>query len=172
MSGYENAIRAVIRVGDGRGFVVRGKLDRLVITAAHCLPWFPPCASFSRLEERTYRELLGPLGGESEVCAECLFVDPIGDIAVLGSPDGQELFDEADAYRTLTESRTPLSITDAPAQGRGWLLSLGNTWFQCVVRQNGGPLWIVDAAEGIVGGISGSPIVNDSGAAIGVMCAS
>jgi hypothetical protein len=47
------ATRAVVRVRDGRGFVVEGERSRLVITAAHCLPQFPPCAGFSHLEERT-----------------------------------------------------------------------------------------------------------------------
>ena len=39
----ESAKRAVIAVGDGRGFVVEGRGEKLcVITAAHCLPHLPP----------------------------------------------------------------------------------------------------------------------------------
>jgi len=71
----ETATGAVITVGGGRGFVVRGEWDRLIITAAHCLPHFPPSMSFSELMERTYRDLLAPLGSEPTVWAECLFVD-------------------------------------------------------------------------------------------------
>jgi hypothetical protein len=37
---------SVVRVAGGRGFVVEGKAERLIITAAHCLPFFPPCMSF------------------------------------------------------------------------------------------------------------------------------
>src|SRR5215813_7310413 len=92
---------AIIRVGDGRGFVVEGEHDRFVITAAHCLPFFPPCHGASYLHERTYRALLGPLAQAPRVWAECLFADPIADIAVLRSPDGQELSDEADAFEEL-----------------------------------------------------------------------
>jgi hypothetical protein len=88
---------AVITVGGGRGFVVMGKrrigeyyvTDEYVITAAHCLPHLPPCHACSYTEERTYEGLLAPLGGEPAVWAECLFADPVGDIAVLRSPDGQ-----------------------------------------------------------------------------------
>src|ERR1039458_7796780 len=89
---------AVVRVGAGRGFVVQGERDRLIVTAAHCLPEFPPCASFSTLEERTYPSLVAPLGSPLEIWAECLFADPIGDIAILGAPDGQEMSDEYEAY--------------------------------------------------------------------------
>jgi hypothetical protein len=32
----------VITVGHGRGFVIEGAGERLVITAAHCLPSLPP----------------------------------------------------------------------------------------------------------------------------------
>jgi hypothetical protein len=39
--------------------------------------------------------LLSPLGAEPHVWAECLFVDPVADLAVLGPVDGQELYDEA-----------------------------------------------------------------------------
>jgi hypothetical protein len=91
---FAAAKRAVLKVGGGRGFVVELGDDRYVITAAHCLPSFPPCLSFSDVSERTYKALLGPLGQEPTVWAECVFVDPIGDIAVLGAPDGQELPDE------------------------------------------------------------------------------
>jgi hypothetical protein len=114
---------SVVRVGDGRGFVVKGNSDRLVITAAHCLPFFPPCISFS-LEERTYESLLAPIGTEPTVWAECLFVDPIGDIAVLGPPDNQALSDRYEQYDNLLAPLEPISIADAPAQTSAWLLSL------------------------------------------------
>jgi hypothetical protein len=59
--------RAVLRVGNGRGFVVScrgyaGCEERIVITAAHCLPSLPPRHPAVLLAERTYPTLLGPLG--------------------------------------------------------------------------------------------------------------
>ena len=59
---HDEAQRAVITVGQGRGFVVEAVRQRLVITAAHCLPDFPPSAAYSHLEERTYQDLSAPLG--------------------------------------------------------------------------------------------------------------
>jgi hypothetical protein len=39
--------RAIVMVGEGRGFVVQGEDSRFVISAGHCLPRLPPCISFS-----------------------------------------------------------------------------------------------------------------------------
>jgi hypothetical protein len=141
---HDEAQRAVITVGEGRGFVVEGARQRLVITAAHCLPHFPPCAAFSHLEERTYQDLLAPLGGPPKVWAECLFADPIGE---------------------------PLVIADAPQKGAGWMLSLDGQWFKCDLMHQDSRVWIIGAARNIEGGMSGSPIVNDDCSAIGVVCA-
>jgi hypothetical protein len=54
--------RAIIRVGDGRGFVVRdARGNYFVITAAHCLPHLPPAHAVAQYYERTYGRLLGRL---------------------------------------------------------------------------------------------------------------
>jgi len=67
-------------------------------------------------KEAAFDLLLAPLGAEPSVSAECLFADPIGDIAVLGPPDGQELPDLWEAYDRLVESADTLMIADAPKQ--------------------------------------------------------
>jgi len=144
--------------------------DFVVITAAHCLPRFPPCASILHDAERIYEALLGPIGQDPTASAECLFLDPIGDIAVLGPPDDQTLYNEWEAYTALMEAADPLPIADAPMSGPAWLLSLGGQWFRCNVQHNGGALWISDASERIVGGMSGSPILAEDGSAIGALC--
>jgi len=100
-----------------------------------------------------------------------MFVDPIADIAVLGSPDDQNLPKQADKYEALLENMLALSIAEAPRHSRGWLLSLDCDWFSCKVQHVGGPLWTTAAAEGIRGGMSGSPILLDDGKAIGVVVA-
>jgi len=138
--------------------------------AAHCLPFLPPCHGMSYIQERTYGALLGPLGEKPTVMAECLFVDPVSDIAVLGEPDGQVLFDECEAYEALVDVAKPLAIGDPPNNGAAWLMSLDARWFRCAVKHNKGPLWLSNVAEEIAGGMSGSPIVADDGSAIGVVC--
>jgi len=199
-----NALGAVVAVGTGRGFVVEsrghfGSRDRYVITAAHCLPFFPHCHGFSRPEGRTYEKLLAPLGKQSSVWCESLFVDPIADIAVLASPESEMLYEQAAAYKALVEAATPLKIAEPrskpipeePARlaelekqmgitGQvewvqrecpAFLLSLSNEWFSCTVWHfPNDMLNIENAADAIAGGMSGSPIIAEDGSAIGVFC--
>jgi hypothetical protein len=161
---FENAKRAVIRVGDGRGFVVMGDTKHYVVTASHCLPELPPPYPASFFHERTYPKLLGPLGEEPQVWAECLFVDPVADIAVLGEPDNQALYEEWEAYSHLMPD-SPLAAADTPQNY--------SEAFHCEVEHlPNGPLYIKNAAERIVAGMSGSPILGYAGAAIGMVCTS
>ena len=182
----------MIRVGDARGFIVATEQgERFIITAAHCLPHLPPAHPASYLEERTYAKLVGRLGAEPTVWAECVFVDPVADLAVLCSPDDQELYGEAEEYDALVESARPLPVgglefTREPirledqatilgppqADSDAWLLSLEGQWFSCRVRSRGRALGIYQAVEPIRAGMSGSPIVTSSGAALGVVSVS
>lgn len=118
-SQFENLARAIVGVGKpgegGRGFVVELESGAVVITAAHCLPSLPPAHAFSKVDDRTYETLLGPLGADPTVWTECLFADPVADIAVLGAPDDQALSAEHEAYEELVASvTTPFTIGDAP----------------------------------------------------------
>ena len=62
-------------------------------------------------EERTYRDLVGPLGRNRAVCAECLFVDPVADIALLGPPDSQDLGEQHEAYERMIDAIEPFAIS-------------------------------------------------------------
>ena len=186
---------AILKVGDGRGFVValhhhvNGE-ERVIITAAHCLPKVPPPHPARYLQECTYGRLLGPLGGKRTVWAECLFADVMADIAVLGPPDNQELSREADAYDQLVGAVTPLPVADAPVQGselktlgehqvaiptpgegQAQVLSLKGRWLKGHVSRRGDCLEFAPAKY-FVGGMSGSPIIDATGAAIGVVSCS
>jgi hypothetical protein len=178
----------VVKVGGGRGFVIEHRIcvnnpdfetvqsperfysvtRRLVITAAHCLPNLPLAHAYPNPEERFYQDLLGSLDGtKSKVCSECLFADRVADIAVLGCPDEQT--EEADAYRALTDVVPTLAIAKARS-GRGWLLALdGVRWIPTTIRLVSsiyGTSLSIDPPEA---GMSGSPILNDAGRAVGVV---
>ena len=79
--------RSVIRVGGGRGFVVCDDEDtRLVVTAAHCLPNIPQEFPIEP-NDCMFPDLIGPQGRAApSIACEVLFVDPIADVAILGSP--------------------------------------------------------------------------------------
>lgn len=201
-----DAIRGVIAVGDGRGFVVQGVSQRYVITAAHCLPHLPPAHTCAHEEEKIYRLLAlrhgpGPtvtlnahtrweggqviqktttvptLDGGADVeraVATCLFVNPVADIAVLGQPDNQALWDEADVFDSLVEAvpafrvaHPQLDHRHSPPKGSASLVSLNGELMPCTIRRYGATLLTYGART--VGGMSGSPIIAPDGSAVGIV---
>jgi hypothetical protein len=186
----DHLTRGVLRVGHGRGFVVElDNEDRVVITAAHC--WGPrlPYNHIADHGVNRSKRLLGPLERKRPtVWAELLFADPVADIAVLGEPDSQALPMEWEAYLQLLATMQPLTIADAPAQTRTYekfeggeypidrpgkgpvrLLSLDGSWVAAQAERREWRLWVAPA-ELVAAGMSGSPIVDPAGAAIGIVC--
>lgn len=164
---------AIVTVGFGRGFVVQGSRERrYVITAAHCLPQLPPAHPASYPEERTFTNLLGALGTAPTAAAECLFVDPIADIAVLCEPDANGDLD-TDAYVTLVDAATVVRVGTL-ASLDAYLFALDGQWERCTMRVGSpyGParaLTLVGAITGNAPGTSGSPIIDADGRAVGVV---
>jgi Peptidase S7, Flavivirus NS3 serine protease len=170
------ATRSVLAVGQGgRGFAVKigygWQSRRIVFTCAHCLPKLPPSDPGAFSEEKTYHLILGALGQLPSISAECLFVDPVSDVALLGPPDNQTYFEQSGAFDALLDEAFPLRIGDIPpcVDVEARLLSLENCWFPCRVKHDGGGLWIRDASLGIRPGMSGSPILNKKGMAVGIV---
>jgi hypothetical protein len=114
-----SAKEAIIKVGDGRGFLVEySPWPHQVITVAHCLAHLPPGHGALSAKERTYANLLGPRDGLATVWAECVFVDPIADIAVLAAPDG--LYEELQAYDDFMEGRPAVRIDSGQQIRAAW----------------------------------------------------
>lgn len=165
-------MKSIVTVGRARGFFVGSPLRGLVITAAHCLPHLPP--PFGDLvapQDRMYQNIGASLNQKRRVWAECLFVDPISDLAVLGEPDRQLLFEESTGYLDLASHSEFLTIGSlGKGKTTAWMLSRDFEWFSCTVRSNSKRLSVTGAdAIKIEGGMSGSPILDSEGKAIGVV---
>lgn len=173
ISVLDAATAAVVTVGGGRGFVLQMPKGPRIVTAAHCLPHLPPALSFPAPEDVTYATLIGRLGqAKQPIWAECQFVDPVSDLAVLGPVDNQEMWQAAAAYDDLLDGRTPLRVSARSPDGSAWLISLEGELIRCTVQSYGVGLVVSDASAPLVGGMSGSPILSDDGAALGVFVTS
>jgi hypothetical protein len=109
------------------------------------------------------------LGGAPTIWAECVFVDPIRDVAVLQAPDGQAgLYNECLAYERFVEDRPTLRLAAIMRQARAWLLTLDERWEECTVQVGGGGRMVTLVNVNFVGGMSGSPIVIGVGRVVGI----
>lgn len=162
----EYAKNSVIRVGYGRGFVAQTVDNPVIITCAHCLPHVPPAIGALLVSsQNTYPSLVGVLDQEPTITVECLFADPVADVAVLGEPDDHALSDEAEAYRAFVEEREGLRIAAEqnaalPVHNRkGAWLTLEGKWVQHSLEVNERCVWTGERSES---GMSGSPIILDT----------
>ena len=171
---------SVITVDKGRGFIIEHRTlfdfgngfkrlrRKLVVTASHCLP-HPPEMPCHTSHEATYANLLAPLGEEPSVWAECLFFDPVSDLAILGEPDDQELGEESEAYARLVDGRKPFTIA-APETGEGYMLALDGVSWQPAPLKVHTNIWGTGLSTGAtLAGQSGSPIVNATGKAVALV---
>jgi S1-C subfamily serine protease len=169
--------RSVVRVGDGRGFIVAAGDDRYVITAAHVLLNLPPAHLMSDLEERTYLRFLGPREEEGRrITVQSVFADPVSDVAILAAPDSQAQSTEWDLYQQFVADPPPFAVVEPPVAEfsdepfPAYVLSLAGEWTECRVSRPG---WLmIEPEHAIVGGMSGSPVVSATGAAVGVVSTS
>jgi hypothetical protein len=146
----------VVRVAQRRGFVFDINEQCYVITAAHCLPRFPsPNSGWGSI----FKDLLGPLGcNRPTTWAECIFVDPIADTAVLTKPDSRAIYGQADAYDELIDSTEPFRLGPFEAGSNVHMLGLDDTTLITGEAERCGTTLLVRNCDGYVqDGMSGSP---------------
>jgi Trypsin-like peptidase domain len=176
-------IQAIVRVGDGRGFIVGADGNRFIITAAHCIPRerrpMPHLAN--GVGELTCPNLIGPLKrAKRTIWGELCALSLTDDVAALCAPDDQELSELADKFEAFTATTLPVGAPPSPVPPYqwmetpgtpAWVLSLDGRWLPCTVH-SGGRFLATDASAEIKGGMSGSPILNAQGEAIGLISTS
>lgn len=164
----------VLTCGDGRGFLVRTARDEpWIITAAHCLPHLPPQHPFAYLEERTYVDFVGSTDDATRsIAVECLFVDPISDVAVLAAPDSQALTDECEAFEQFVTDRPAFVIEMERHAAPIYALTLQNEWRPGSLSR---PAFSHDKRvlmlkhDAIASGMSGSPLISEAGTVLSLV---
>jgi hypothetical protein len=126
---------------------------------------------------------LGQLGKDHEQTgwAELVEFSATSDFAVFSEPDGQDLYEECKRYEELTRpaimlGRPPVALkpheSEVGTETEAWVLSLDGKWLRCTVQNGGRFLAIREGNDLIKGGMSGSPIIDINGAAIGLVSTS
>jgi hypothetical protein len=90
----EVPLETIVRVGDGRGFIVGTDNFRVTVTAAHCVPSeiYPPPHLSNSSQELFRRDLIRRRARRANktVWAEFCALSLIDDIAAFGTPDDQD----------------------------------------------------------------------------------
>ena len=171
---FDRAMHAIVQVGkNGRGFMCGGH----IVTAASCLPRFSAFKPFDSKDSFEYKKILGRLGEAPSIAAQCEFADIVSNVAVLREIpptleeryDGQyELTNWAIRFPVSAPKQSPIasSVTQQPA----WVLSLEGIWVKCLAENHSSGIRILELPFELDGRLSGSPIVDEGGAAIGIIC--
>jgi hypothetical protein len=173
--------RAIVRVGSGRGFIVGdhrkngdGFIWRDIVTAASCLPRFPSFNPFrGELKLHTYENILGRLDEKPSITADCRFADPVSNLAVLASSsEAYHKFIHWDVALQIAPPRKSYGPAGSGTHEQVWLLMLDGNWIQCVAETfNHNYMTILEEPDLFEGAMSGTPVINEDGEAIGMISA-
>lgn len=153
--------------GDGQGVLVG---NNLILTAAHCVEC--NCEGHIALGDVIPCDISS---GQTSIKAMVLAVDPVSDIAVLGSLDDQNYFKEANAYEEFCESMpfVPLCTRDY-ATFKKFAIHIythKGTWLtgraeSCRV---GHYSLFIEPDAPVESGTSGGPIINEYGELVAIV---
>ena len=150
----------------GQGILVS---DGLIITAAHCIDFRYEGAM--ALGHYFIEEIKT---GEKELKVAPLAVEPVSDLAVLGSLDGQVFPDEAEDFEKFCEHTKPVPLCSDFELFRKFKVHIythKGTWVTGSAEycQEDGHSLAVEADEQIEDGTSGGPIINGSGELVAIV---
>jgi len=152
----------------GRGVLVPGGY---ILTAAHCVEWSTDGGM--ALEDPPPQQIRTYDGRLLLTCP--VAVEPVADIAVLGSVDDQRFPDEAESWQRFVEDTQPVSLATVElACGREFgvmLVSHDGKWLTAkatMLTPQATTIW-VESEVPIEGGASGGPIVDTDGRLVGIV---
>ena len=152
----------------GQGVLVS---SNLILTAAHCINF-----SFKGgmvLGDHRFFEKIKT--GEGELIVAPLAVEPVSDLACLGSLDEQIAAKEAEDFEKFCEQTSPVPLCrrnyEIRKDFRVHIYTHKGTWVTGSAMQSceDAKALYVEADEQIEGGTSGGPIINDSGELVGIV---
>ena len=145
--------------------------DGLIITAAHCINYNRREGVMAVLSEYLIEKIKT---GERELKIALLAVEPISDLAVLGSLDSEIFYDESEDFDKFCDQTKPVPLCSDFELFRKFKVHIythKGTWVtgSAEYRQPAGHSLAVKFDEQIEGGTSGGPIINDSGELVAII---
>ena len=164
---YADVANATVSVPGGLGVLVN---DWLIVTAAHCVTW---SLEGDMVIGRPSFEPIAAHGRETMFAALTLAVEPVKDIAVLGSPVHDEFEEERIDFEEFCRNTKPVPVYQSDLESEDTfpvhIYTHKETWVTGIATGFGGAAFSVVADEQIEGGTSGGPIINDSGELVGIV---
>lgn len=151
----------------GQGVLVSGNH---ILTAAHCIDF--SCEGWMALGDY-YIEKIKTCERELKVAP--MAVEPVSDLAVLGSLDDQVFTKEAEDFEKFCKHTKPLPLCrrdfELFQKFRVHIYTHEGEWVTGSAMQccEDAEILSVEADEQIEGGTSGGPIINDSGDLVGIV---
>lgn len=145
--------------------------DNLIMTAAHCIDC--NCEGYMALGDYFIEEI--KTAQEKVLKVSPLAVEPICDIAVLGSMDNQSFFDEARQFEVFCENTksVPLCVSEIEPNEIFPVHTFTHkgTWVEGRAKyfSKNSPFLSIEYEEQIEGGTSGGPIINNYGELVGIV---
>jgi Trypsin-like peptidase domain len=138
-----------------------------IITASHCVEWDN---SGLMALEKPYLNKIKTVSGN--LIAQTRAVEPVSDIAVLGSPDSQTFYHESVVFDELCERVAPVKLLRSIPKSEFpvWIRTHRKTWVAGMAIYRGGNSSFAYKTDiKLSSGTSGGPIVNHNGELVGVV---